>query len=117
MEGAKPAPDGAAALSAAELFVAGHFSEALNEYETGTTSGPPSPSHASPPGTRFSGARQRQSDSRAVYAACNRAVAKLQLEMYRSCLLDCREAIGLDPYCLRAHLLTGASLEIFFPQK
>ncbi|CAM9631160.1 unnamed protein product, partial [Laminaria digitata] len=47
------------------------------------------------------------SNAKAVYAACNRAAAKVELEMYRSCLHDCDEAIRMEPLCLRAHLLKG----------
>lgn len=82
-------------LSGAEFFSAGRFSEALNEYDVDN------PLH------QGEGGQAPVSPSQAVYAACNRAAAKLELEMCRSCLRDCDEAIRLDPYCLRAHVLKG----------
>lgn len=85
----------------ADLFAAGRFSEALNEYDAtgdeyheGTLRSEEGPSATVP-------------TSKAVYAACNRAAAKLELEMYRSCLRDCDEAILMDPFCLRAFILKG----------
>lgn len=87
-------------LSGAELFSAGRFSEALNEYDVDN------PAHQE--GSRGVSV----SPSQAVYAACNRAAAKLELEMCRSCLRDCDEAIRLDPSCLRAYVLKGADIPL-----
>lgn len=90
--------------SGAELFSAGCFSEALNTYDTHrdegygrSTEGGKVPSQQS----------KTILNSKALYAACNRAAAKLELEMCRSCLRDCDEAICIDPFCLRAHVLKG----------
>lgn len=85
-------------LSGAELFSAGRFSEALNEYDVDN------PAH------QEGGRDDSVSPSQAVYAACNRAAAKLGLEMCRSCLRDCDEAIRLDPSCLRAYVLKGTDI-------
>lgn len=90
------------APSGAELFSDGRFSEALNAYDAKD-------------GSHLSRAEVDEAarghatvrNSKAVYAACNRAVAKLQLEMCRSCLRDCDDAIRMDPFCLRAHVLKG----------
>lgn len=90
--------------SAAELFSAGRFSEALNEYDLESQE---SSQAEEVPAAVVS----NSSSSRAVYAACNRAAAKLELEMCRSCLRDCDEAIKMDPFCLRAHLLKGDRLK------
>lgn len=76
--------------SAAELFLAGRFSEALNEYDLESQES----SQADVPASSST-------------AACNRAAAKLELEMCRSCLRDCDECIKMDPFYLRGHLLKG----------
>lgn len=73
--------------TAAELFERGRFSETLTAY---TEEG----DHEAP--------------QKAVYTACNRAAAKLGLEMFRACIRDLDEAITLDALCLRAYLLQGA---------
>lgn len=73
--------------TAAELFERGRFSETLTAYsEEGDLEAP----------------------HKAVYTACNRAAAKLGLEMFRACIRDLDEAITLDAFCLRAYLLKGA---------
>lgn len=73
--------------TAAELFERGRLSETLEAYskEDG--------GHGSP--------------QKAVYNACNRAAAKLGLEMFRACIRDLDEAIKIDPFCLRAYILKG----------
>lgn len=70
----------------AELFERGRFSEILTAY---TEDG----DHDEP--------------QKAVYTACNRAAAKLGLEMFRACIRDLDEAIKRDAFCLRAYLLKG----------
>lgn len=76
--------------TAAELFERGRFSETLTAYtEASHPSELEAPSH------------------RAVYAACNRAAAKLGLEMFRACIRDLDDAITQDAFCLRAYLLKG----------
>lgn len=40
-----------------------------------------------------------------VWACCNRAMAHLELEMYRACLRECESALKTDPSCLRAYHL------------
>ncbi|CAN0454338.1 unnamed protein product, partial [Ectocarpus sp. 12 AP-2014] len=47
----------------------------------------------------------QHSPQKAVYTACNRATAKLGLEMFRACIRDLDDAIRIDPYALRAYLL------------
>lgn len=91
---------GAEMSSGAELFSAGRFSEALSAYDSAEGN---NNDHISV-GDVFG---QAVPSLKAVYAACNRAAAKLELEMCRSCLRDCEEAIQMDPYCLRAYMLKG----------
>ncbi|CAB1105083.1 unnamed protein product [Ectocarpus sp. CCAP 1310/34] len=71
--------------TAAELFEKGRLSETLAAYsqEDG----------------------DQHSPQKAVYTACNRATAKLGLEMFRACIRDLDDAIKIDPYALRAYLL------------
>lgn len=72
----------------AELFKQGRFSETLAAYtEDGDNEAP----------------------QKAVYSACNRAAAKLGLEMFRACIRDLEEATTRDAFCLRAYLLKGVS--------
>ena len=85
--------------SGAELFSAGSFSEALNAYESIDKCNSENDSARDVCGGAI--------NTKAVYAACNRAAAKLELEMCRSCVRDCDEVIRMDPYCLRAYLLKG----------
>lgn len=73
---------------AAELFERSRFSESLAAYSTTEDGG-----HDAP--------------SKAVYTACNRAAAKLGLEMFRACIRDVDDAIKIDPFCLRAYILKG----------
>lgn len=105
---------GGGATSGAVFFSIGRFSEALTEYEndenhtrsmcTGEVEEGSNDAASLRPGKApISGI----SNPKAVYAACNRAAAKVELEMYRSCLHDCDEAIRMEPLCLRAHLLKG----------
>ena len=72
--------------TAAELFERGRFSETL---------------------TAYTEAGDHEAPQKAVYTACNRAVAKLELEMFRACIRDLDEAIALDAFCLRGYLLKG----------
>lgn len=105
---------GEGAASGAVFFSAGRFSEALTEYEndenhtpsmcTGEVEVGSTDAASLRPGKASISAI---SNPRAVYTACNRAAAKVELEMYRSCLHDCDEAIRMEPLCLRAHLLKG----------
>eukprot|EP00752_Nemacystus_decipiens_P001790 g1729.t1 len=76
--------------TAAELFERGRFSETLTAYiEEGD--------HEAPQKT--------------VYMACNRAAAKLGLEMFRACIRDLDEAITIDAFCLRAYLLRAQAFQ------
>lgn len=104
-------------MSGAELFSAGRFSEALNEYDDTCESQDQIPLRVSSPSysrevEQYNNAAHQDvsasvSHSKSMHTVCNRAAAKLKLEMCRSCLRDCDEAIGMDPYCLRAHILKG----------
>lgn len=96
--------ESATPLSGAELFMAGRFSEALSEFDTAAVECRQELSNQSCTGIL---PLPRSSSSLAVYAACNRAAAKLELEMCRSCLRDCDEAIKMDPFCLRGHFIKG----------
>lgn len=93
---------GGSSLTGAVLFSAGRFSEALSEYDSHGNGG----DDDVPLGGENKHAAMPTS-TKALYAACNRAAAKLELEMYRSCLRDCDEAIKMDSFCLRAHILKG----------
>lgn len=76
--------------TAAELFEKGRLSESLAAYskEDGDPCSP----------------------QKAVYTACNRATAKLGLEMFRACIRDLDDAIRIDQYALRAYLLKGTKV-------
>lgn len=103
------------ATSGAVFFSIGRFSEALTEYENDENHTPSTCTSEGEEGSTADAASLRGgkasisavSNPKAVYAACNRAAAKVELEMYRSCLHDCDEAIRMEPLCLRAHLLKG----------
>lgn len=77
----------AAGAGAAELFERSRFSDSLAAYSAEDGG------HDAP--------------SKAVYTACNRAAAKLGLEMFRACIRDLDDTIKLDPFCLRAYILKG----------
>lgn len=94
---------GGGATSGAVYFSSGRFSEALTEYENDENHTPSTCSS----GEAGKASISAISTSKAMYAACNRAAAKVELEMYRSCLHDCDEAIRMEPLCLRAYLLKG----------
>ena len=49
-------------------------------------------------------------DGSTAASLCNRAVASLELELYRACIRECDAAIRLDPACLRAYHLKGLAL-------
>lgn len=89
--------------SAAELFSVGRFSEALNEYDGHNLSSKNCNKEENQAGQESPAVP----DLTEVYAVCNRAAAKLELEMHRSCLRDCDEAIEMDPFFLRAYILKG----------
>lgn len=112
LEVARMQVPGGSATPGAVLFSIGRFSEALTEYENGEKCSPSAgTSEESMDATAGAAAPGNNPapifNAQAVYAACNRAAAKLELEMCRSCLHDCDEAIEMDPLCLRAHLLKG----------
>lgn len=108
---------GEGATSGAVFFSIGRFSEALTEYENDENHTPSTCTSKGEEGSTGStdaaslrggkASISAVSNPKAVYAACNRAAAKVELEMYRSCLHDCDEAIRMEPLCLRAHLLKG----------
>lgn len=90
--------------SGAEHYVAGRFSEALNKYDIIDDDSRSDENNAE---ERRNSRCQVREILKRVYAACNRAAAKLELEMWRSCVRDCDEAIAMDPFCLRAYVLKG----------
>lgn len=45
-----------------------------------------------------------------VWAHCNRALANLELELFRACVRECDAALRLEPICLRAYHLRALAL-------
>lgn len=76
--------------AAAELFERSRFSESLAAYRAEDGG--------------------HDASRKAVYTACNRAAAKLELEMFRACIRDLDDAIELDPFYLRAYTLKGTKV-------
>ncbi|CAM9167687.1 unnamed protein product, partial [Choristocarpus tenellus] len=87
------------AAAAAVHFVEERFAEALVLYDRVLKS-----SSLGNVGCKSS---NKASDSATALIFVNRAAAKVQLEMYRSCTRDCDMAISLEPHCLRAYILKG----------
>ncbi|CAN0064871.1 unnamed protein product [Discosporangium mesarthrocarpum] len=89
--------------SAALLFCQGRFAEALALYDGVVES--VSDGHIASEGGEQP--RDPSSIRELSDTVCNRAAAKLHLEMFRGCLRDCDWAIKMDPHSLRAHILKG----------